>query len=77
MSNATRVLTVLLVTAWTATTLAGEPEVNWAQFRGPRGDGSTATSDLALTWSETENVTWKTPIAHRGWSSPVIGGKQV
>lgn len=77
MSNATRVLALLLVTAWTATALAGEPEVNWAQFRGPRGDGSAVTDALALTWSETENVRWKTPIAYRGWSSPVIWGKQV
>jgi len=28
--------------------------------------------DLPLEWSETENIKWKTPIAHRGWSTPVI-----
>ncbi len=78
MSNAMRVLAVLLATAAsTATALAGEVDANWPQFRGPRGDGSTVAAALPLTWSETENITWKTPIAHRGWSSPVIWGKQV
>ncbi len=30
-----------------------------------------------LTWSETENIAWKTPIHDRGWSSPVIWGTQI
>jgi outer membrane protein assembly factor BamB len=32
---------------------------------------------VPLTWSEDQNVVWKTPIAGRGWSSPVVWGKQV
>jgi outer membrane protein assembly factor BamB len=28
-------------------------------------------------WSETENVTWKTEIPFRGWSTPVVLGGQV
>lgn len=30
-----------------------------------------------MTWSETENVKWKTPIHGRAWSSPVVWGDQV
>jgi len=56
---------------------AAAAETNWAQFRGPRADGSTPCKNLPLTWSETENVIWKTPIHGRGWSSPVVWGKQV
>ncbi len=55
---------------------------DWPEFRGPFGNGHvSATGDtrpigLPLTWSETENIRWKTPIPNRGWSTPVVmGGK--
>ena len=56
---------------------------DWPQFRGPYGDGhapapkGAATIGLPLAWSETENVKWKTEIPFRGWSTPIIQGKQV
>ena len=50
---------------------------NWPQFRGPNGDGCSDSRDLPLTWSESENVKWKTPVHGRAWSSPVISGDQV
>ena len=53
---------------------ADEP---WSQFRGPRGDGHATATGLPLNWSETKNVTWKTAIHDRGFSSPVIFGKQI
>jgi|HubBroStandDraft_2_1064218.scaffolds.fasta_scaffold26631_2 outer membrane protein assembly factor BamB len=43
----------------------------WTQFRGPNGQGRCASTDLPVTWSEHEGIVWKTPIAGRGWSSPV------
>ncbi|MEX0937729.1 MAG: PQQ-binding-like beta-propeller repeat protein [Pirellulales bacterium] len=49
----------------------------WPQFRGPAGDGTSDSTRLPVTWSETENVIWKTPIHGRGWSSPVIWGDQI
>ncbi len=56
---------------------AAESTNNWPQFRGPRGDGHSAASDLPIEWSEAKNVRWKTPIPGRAWASPVIWGKQV
>ncbi len=50
---------------------------NWPQFRGPRCDGHSNATKLPVTWSETENVVWKTAIHDRGWSSPVVWGDQV
>ena len=32
---------------------------------------------VPLEWSETENVTWKTPVEGRGWSSPVVADGRV
>lgn len=50
---------------------------DWPQFRGPEGQGHAAGEDLPLTWSETENIRWKVPVAGRGWSSPVIAGERI
>ena len=50
---------------------------NWPQFRGPDGDGMAPDADIPMTWSEEENVAWKTEIHGLGWSSPVIFGQQV
>ena len=50
---------------------------DWPQFRGPTGQGHAPNESVPLTWSETENVTWKTPVPGRGWSSPVIAGGRV
>lgn len=52
-------------------------ETNWPQFRGPRGDGASPNTGLPLTWSETENIRWKTPIHGKGHSSPVIWDNQI
>ena len=62
-------ISVLAVSAVSA--LAAE-EMNWPQFRGPSGDGISASPALPLHWSEQDKVRWKTPIHGRAWSSPVI-----
>jgi outer membrane protein assembly factor BamB len=55
----------------------------WPEFRGPYGNGHASSPDstepvgLPLTWSESENIRWKTPIPHRGWSTPVVLGGQI
>ena len=50
---------------------------NWPGFRGPTGDGRSDATEAPLRWGEGKNVVWKTPIPRRGWSSPVVWGKQV
>ena len=50
---------------------------NWPQFRGPDGKGQSDATGLPVKWSEKENVVWKTPIHDKGWSSPVVWGKQI
>jgi len=49
----------------------------WPQFRGLDGTGVSTNTGLPLTWSESQNVRWKTAIHGRAWSSPVILGRQV
>jgi outer membrane protein assembly factor BamB len=50
---------------------------NWPQFRGPIGDNVSDANGLPTTWSEAQNIKWKTPLHDRGWSSPVVWGDQI
>ena len=50
---------------------------SWPQFRGPAGDGVAASRNLPVSWSEDENIDWRTEIHGIGWSSPVIYGEQI
>jgi outer membrane protein assembly factor BamB len=68
-----RALTLSLI-AVCVTTL--QLHAQWPQFRGPDGMG-TASGALPLTWDESTNVRWKTPIHGRAWSSPIVLGNQI
>lgn len=50
---------------------------DWTDWRGPTQDGRTEATGLPLHWSETENITWKTPIHDLGLSTPVVLGMQI
>lgn len=54
-----------------------EADDSWPQFRGPTGQGLSDAKNLPLTWSESQNVAWKTPLEGKGWSSPVVLGRQI
>ncbi len=72
-----------LVALGLATVAGSDTRADWPEFRGPWGNGhASATGDtkpigLPLRWSETNNITWKTEIPYRGWSTPVVLGGQV
>jgi len=50
---------------------------HWPEFRGPTADGRSDATGLPVTFSETENVKWKTPVEGKAWSSPVVWGQQI
>ena len=50
---------------------------NWHQWRGPNATGVAPQADPPTTWSEDENIRWKTAIDGRGSSTPIIWGDQV
>lgn len=56
---------------------SGTAQTDWPQFRGPAASGVAGATNLPARWSPTENVVWKTGIAGRGWSSPVVSGRRV
>lgn len=45
---------------------------DWPQWRGPGSAGIAASEALPVTWSETENVKWKSAVPGVGNSSPVV-----
>ena len=49
---------------------------DWSRFRGPSASGVSAAK-LPTTWSEEENLAWKTPLPGRGSSSPVVVADRV
>ena len=50
----------------------GEGAQYWPRWRGPSGQGLVDGNDYPDTWSDTENVLWKTPVPGSGNSSPIV-----
>jgi outer membrane protein assembly factor BamB len=49
----------------------------WPQWRGPLSTGEAPHADPPLSWSEHDNVKWKTPIPGEGDSTPIVWGDRV
>jgi outer membrane protein assembly factor BamB len=63
-----RVLLFLVAVGFACSALGSD----WPEFRGPSGQGHSDARRLPTTWSETDNVAWKTAIPGLGWSSPAL-----
>jgi outer membrane protein assembly factor BamB len=48
---------------------------DWPRWRGPNNDGM-ARGEAPVQWTE-KNIAWRTPIAGRGFSSPVLWGDKL
>lgn len=49
---------------------------NWPRFLGPDGRASDAKSEIPTTWSNSENLKWRSPIGP-GSSSPIVWNDKV
>ena len=66
------------IAALSAALLSGAfADTEWPQFRGPTGQGVSDAKGLPLTWSETDNIAWKTALPGAGHSSPVVSGSRI
>ena len=65
---------VMLGNLYCGTKLA---HADWQRFRGPNGQGVAAEASLPTTWSDRENLKWKTPLPGPGSSSPIVVGDKV
>lgn len=72
-----RPLTLALLGLLGCAASAAETGENWPQYRGPHADGSTRATGLPLTFGDTRNVLWQTPVHGKAWSSPVVWNHQI
>lgn len=71
MRNATGVLIAAGLLA------TGAAANDWPSWRGPTGDGRSTETGLPTSWSDSEGVTWKTPMPTWSGSSPIVWGDRV
>ena len=50
---------------------------DWPQFRGPDCLGVSTDANVAVQWSESKNLKWKTSLDGPGSSSPIVWGQHV
>lgn len=52
-------------------------EQNWTHFRGSNLNAISESTNPPTTWSETNNIRWKSDLPDKGWSSPVVLDNQI
>lgn len=60
-----------------STTFLPAATTDWPRFLGPAGAAIVKESRIPLTWSDTENLLWKTDLPGPGASSPIVLGNKV
>lgn len=50
---------------------------DWAEFRGPHGNGHVTSGTIPVHWSDSKNITWKIDVPGSGHSSPVIADGKI
>ncbi len=54
-----------------------DSKAHWTFWRGPSGQGYCDDTRVPLSWSEKENVLWKTKLPGHGNSTPIIHGDRI
>jgi outer membrane protein assembly factor BamB len=54
-----------------------QPDESWPHWRGPSHNGISDATNLPTTWSETENIIWKTELPSWSACTPIIWGDQI
>lgn len=49
----------------------------WPAWRGPLANGAAPRGDPPVSWSEGQNVRWKTALPGKGHSTPIVWGDRV
>lgn len=50
---------------------------NWAQWRGPGGQGVSTETGVPTEWAPVRNILWKTELPGGGHSSPIVWGDRI
>ena len=58
-------------------TPTGEATGYWPRWRGPSGQGLAMDSGYLDTWSDKQNILWRTEVPGRGHSSPIVWADRI
>ena len=75
--NWTLLLALVAPVAPAGCVAADEALKYWPQWRGPTWNGIATQADPPVTWSETENLRWKTRLEGRGKGTPIVWGDSI
>ena len=45
---------------------------NWASWRGPRGNGTSTETGIAVSWDAKRNVAWRVALPGASGATPVV-----
>ena len=49
----------------------------WPEFRGPTAQGFSTAKGLPTEWAPDKNIVWRSEVAGKGWSSPVVANGKI
>jgi outer membrane protein assembly factor BamB len=49
----------------------------WPEFRGPTAQGYSSAKGLPTEWAPDKNIVWRSEVAGKGWSSPVVANGKI
>lgn len=58
-------------------TAASHAEILWPEFRGPTAQGASSAKGLPTQWAPDKNIVWRSEVAGKGWSSPVVANGKI
>src|SRR4029453_11046513 len=68
---------ILVLVLFVIAASAAPSAENWPQWRGPSLNGLSAEKNLPITWSATENITWKLALPAWSGSTPIVWGDRI
>jgi len=78
MTNPLRLpLPLICLIVFTCQLAAQDPIPSWTHYRGTNLNGISTETGLPVSWNESTNIGWRTAIAGKGWSSPVVYRDQI
>ncbi|MEO1524787.1 MAG: PQQ-binding-like beta-propeller repeat protein [Planctomycetota bacterium] len=68
----------LCLSCWCLLSLsAAVAESPWPDFRGPNANGVVMNSNVPASFGDARNITWKSALPGKAWSSPVVADGKV
>lgn len=68
---------LLVSLALCLTAALSHAELLWPEFRGPTAQGHSTAKGLPTQWAPDKNIVWRSEIAGKGWSSPVVANGRI